>query len=147
MGVSNRKKQMLYIIAILGIVFIPFFIYKAYKLSEYHKYPGTIKGFETVYVRYPGYKIRGGYEPRHIPVIEYYSKSGISTYSEGTLNYFSFYDKGDEITVLEKKDNAYETRIYSFWYYYLLIPELIMLSLISFIFFAICKAYIIKDLN
>jgi len=51
---------MLYIVVILGIVFIPFFIYKYSKLSDYHKYPGIIKGFETVYAHYPGYKTKGG---------------------------------------------------------------------------------------
>jgi hypothetical protein len=141
---SSREKQMRYLASIIGIVFIPFFIYKYSMLSDYHKYPGVIKGFETVYARYPGYKSRGGYEPRRIPVVEYYSEKDTSVYSEGTLNYFSSYDQDQKITVLERKDNPYKTCIYSFWYYYMPIPELILLLLTSFIFFAICSVYILK---
>ena len=113
-------------------------------LSNYHKYPGTIKGFETVYAHYPGFKTKGGYEPRRIPVVEYYSVRDTSSFSEGTLNYFSFYNKGQRITVLERKDDPYKACIYSFWYYYMFIPELILLLLISFIIFAICRVYILK---
>ena len=138
---------MLYAVIILGIVFIPFFIYKTFRLSEYNKYRGKIIEVEEVNVYYPGFKNKGGYELRYIPLVEYYTKKDTSSFSEGTLNYFSFYKKGDEVTVLERKDNPYKTHIYSFWYYYLLIPELIILLLTSFILFAICRVYIIKTIN
>jgi len=124
--------------------FYPFFYLKYSKLSNYNKYPGIIKGFETVDARYPGYKTKGGYEPRRIPLVEYYSERDTSSFSEGTLNYFSYFNKGQRITVLERKDDPYKAYIYSFWYYYMFIPELILLLLISLILYAICRVYILK---
>jgi hypothetical protein len=144
MAMSKRKIELLSVVLILGIVFIPFFIYKAFMLSDYYKYSGKIKGIEGVNVSYPGFKSKGGSELKNIPIVEYYTKKDTSSFSEGTLNYFSFYNKGDEVTVLERKDDPYKTHIYSFWYYYLLIPELITLLLICMIIFAICRVYITK---
>jgi len=132
---------MLYISVILGIVFIPFFIYRDFMLSDYSKYPGKVIEIEGVNVSYPGFKGKGGSELKNFPVVEYYIEKDTFSFSEGTLNYFSFYDKGDEVTVLERKDDCYKAHIYSFWYYYLLVPELIILLLLSFIIFAIYTAY------
>jgi len=144
MVMSKKKIDLLSIVIILGIVFIPFFIYKAFMLSDYYRYPGIIKEIEKVNVSYPGLKNKGGYAIKNIPVVEYHSKKDTSSFSEGTLNYFSFYNKGDEVAIIERKDDAYKAHIYSFWYYYLLIPELIILLLLSMIIFAICRMYITK---
>jgi len=119
-------------------------MYKAYKLSDYNKYQGKVIQIEEVNVYYPGFKNKGGYEIRYIPMVEYYTVKDTSTFSDGALNYFSSYERGDIITVLEKKNDRYKTHIYSFWYYYLSIPELIILLLISFILLAICMVYVIK---
>lgn len=145
MVMSKRNIELQSVVIILGIDFIPFFIYKAFMLSDYYKYPGNIVAVEKVNIKEPynpSHK-RFGYV-RHIPVVEYYAEKDRSNFSEGTLNYFSFYKKGDEITVLERKDNHYKAHIYSFWYYYLLIPKFTILLLISFIMYAIFRVYITK---
>jgi len=144
MAMSNRSKVILCALTILGIVFIPFFIYKIDKLSEYNMYPGKVKGIEKVNVYYTGIKRRGGYAVRYIPQVEYYSAKDTSSFTDGTLTIFSYYETGDEISVLERKDDSYKAHIYSLWHYYLLVPELILLLLISFIIFAISKVFILK---
>ncbi len=92
----------------------------------------------------PKFKGSGGAEIRYIPVVEYYTKKDTSSFSEGKLNYFSSYNIGDTITVLERKDDSNKTTILSFWFYFLNTPELIFLLLICFFIYGFRKTFINK---
>lgn len=132
----SKKRKALFII--LGIIFIPFFIYKIYSLKDYNQYPGKVIDIEEVNVSLP----KSGYKVRHIPVVEYYALKDTSSFSEGKDNLFASYDIGDEVTVIERKDNPYKSSIFSFWYYFLNIPELIIMLLICFILFGFYVKFI-----
>lgn len=132
------------LIIILGIVIIPFFIYKLYKLNEYNQYLGKIIDIEKVNVSHPR---RGGghdIEVRYLPVVQYYSTKDTSSFSEGKRNLFAFYNIGDEVTVIERKDDTYKSSIFSFWYYFVSTPEVILMMLIIFVSFGFYKVFINK---
>jgi hypothetical protein len=141
----EMSKSVKALIIILGIVVIPFFIYKVCKLSEYNQYPGKIIDIEKVNVSHP--RKGGGYdnEVRYLPVVEYYSPKDTSSFSEGKRNLFAFYDIGDEVTVIERKDDTYKSSIFSFWYYFVSTPEIIVMMLIIFVSFGFYRTFIKKN--
>ncbi|MEL1244230.1 hypothetical protein AAEO56_08165 [Flavobacterium sp. DGU11] len=108
-----------------------FFSYKLIGLNEYNKYPGTITGFREAQRRYGGFRTGGGYETITIPTVEYYKDNDTINFEAGQLNYFAFYSKGENVTVLERKDDPYKTKLHTFWYYYMPIPHLIIVMLLS----------------
>lgn len=114
-------------------------------LKDYYQYPGKVIEIENVNATVQAVKGGSKTELRHIPVIEYYTKKDTSSFSEGKFNLFSFYDVGDEVTVLERKDDSYKASILSFWYYFLSIPELIVLLMLSFIKFGFYIKFIKKS--
>ena len=137
---SKNKKAL---IIILGIIFIPFFMYKLYKLDEYYRYPGKVVNLEKVNVTYV--TMRGhDYVVKNLPVVEYYTLKDTFSFSEAKQNFFSFYNVGDKVTILEKKNDSYKTTILSFWYYFMSVPELIILMLIAFVLFGSYFAFINK---
>ncbi len=115
---------------ILGIILIPFFAYKFIGLSEYNKYPAKITGFREVQRRYPGYRGGGGYENVDIPVVEYYKGKDTVSFEAGQLNYFAFYSTGEQLTVLERKDDHYRVKLHTLWYYYLPVYQFLLLFVI-----------------
>lgn len=124
---SRRKKRFL---MILGIVFIPFFIFKLYNLTNYKQYPGTVTSLRMITRTLPTHKGRSQTESYYVPVYEYYK--GIDTIrdNEESSNLFSHYGVGEKITVLEKKINHENVSILSFESYYMTIPQLVILLLL-----------------
>lgn len=116
-------------IIILGVILIPFFVYKYAGLDEYYQYPAKVTGFREVQRKYPGYRGGGGYENVDIPVIEYYNGKDTVSFEAGQRNYFAFYSTGEELTVLERKDDKYKVKLHTLWYYYLPLPQFISLLL------------------
>jgi len=124
------SKNKIAAIVLLGIVLIPFFVYKQFRLNEYNKYPGIIKGFTETDVYYPGFRGSGGYETRTMPEVEYYTQKDTFTFDAGKMSYFAKYDVGDAVTVLERKDNPDKAELYSFSGYYMQVYEFLTLILI-----------------
>jgi hypothetical protein len=135
-------------IIILGILVIPFFMYKAYMLRDYHQYRGKVTGTEEVNVWQPSYKGSGGYyAKRYLPIIEYYKNRDTSGYVEGKQNYFYNLDEGDKVTVLELKKDRYKTTVYSFWLYWINAPQLIIILLVYGILLGFYYSFIYKNLK
>lgn len=135
------KKLLLNKVLILGIIFIPFFLIKYVNLSDYNKYPGKIISIDTITIAAPVFKGSVKKEKRYNPEIEYYTEKDTISFYQRDLNYFSSYAIGDKVTVLDKKNVNNQATIKSFWYYFLSIPELIVLLLISFIIYGFRKTF------
>ena len=120
----------------LGIVFIPFFIYKQIKLKDYIKYPGVITAIEVIKEAVPGSGVQK--QARNIPVFKYYTATDTVEFRDYDLDIFSRYRVGEKITVVVKK-NIYEVDILSTGYYYFRLPELIILLFISFVLYGFQK--------
>jgi hypothetical protein len=133
MGTSKNTKAA---ILIIGIILIPFLIYKQIKVADYNQYPGVITGFTESNSYTPGFRGPATNETRVLPQLEYYTPKDTFAFDVGDMIILS-YDKGDKVTVLEKKDNPDKAVLYSFWSYYMSVPELITIMLISGVTFGI----------
>ncbi len=119
-------------IIILGILWIPFFVYKLYDLKNYNTYTGKIIRIEQANVSIPKYKNSGGgYETVYMPEVEFVKGNDTIVFLEGERNYFAyFYDVGDTVTVLEDKRDPEKWDVLGFWYR-VKVYEVIILILVS----------------
>jgi hypothetical protein len=117
---------------LLGIVWIPFFVYKLYELRNYNPYNGKIIRIEQAIVSVPTYKNSGGgYDRVYMPEVEFVKGNDTIVFLEGQRNLFAyFYDVGDTVTVLENKQLPGKFNVLGFWYH-IKIYEVIALILIS----------------
>ena len=129
-------------IIILGILFIPFFIYKYIHLSEYHLLPGKVVGFEDVSSE--DRSLKGvTYYNRTVPVIQYRWENENVAFTEGKHVALSF-SLNDKVTVLQAKNDPYKITVLSFWLYWLKFPELIILVLLFGIVYGTWYVYAYK---
>jgi hypothetical protein len=125
-------------IIILGIIWIPFFVYKLYELKNYNSYNGKVIRIEEKNVSAPKYNNRGsGYDKVYMPEVEFVKGNDTIVFLEGNRNLFAyFYNVGDTVTVLEDKRLSDKYGVLGFWYR-MKAYEVIALTLVSGIIFMI----------
>jgi hypothetical protein len=133
-------------IIILGILWIPFFVYKLYDLKNYNTYTGKVVKIEQANVRMPKFKSSGGgYETVYMPEVEFVKGSDTIVFLEGNRNYFAyFYDVGDTVTVLEYKRDNEKLSILGFWYrvkVYEVIIQMLISCILLGIYWAVRTGY------
>jgi len=128
------------------------FYLKKQELNDYYIYDGEVVGFTNVTVTESvpstrGHSSKSTYS-RDIPIIEYKNNEGVLvTYEDGNRVIFSSFDLNEKIQVLEKKDNKYNTRIFSFFYFWFHIYELVLFLLFLFIFYVFISVFFFKDFH
>lgn len=126
------------------------FYLKKQELNDYYIYDGEVIGFTNVTVTESvpstrGHSSRSTYS-RDIPIIEYKNKEGkIISYEEGHRVIFSSFELHEKIKVLENKENKYKTLVFSFFYFWFHIYELVIFILLLFIFYVFISVFFFKD--
>ncbi|MET0945438.1 MAG: hypothetical protein ABWY22_08510 [Flavobacterium sp.] len=115
------------------LVYIVFIYLKVTNLDNYYFYDGKVTGLYKV-VKSHSTGARGSVLiGREIPEIEYYKNNDTIKCDQGDLRLVTNFEVNEKIKVLEDKDNNYETKIYSLFYYWIDFNELI-LFLFAFLF-------------
>ncbi|MCA1966856.1 MAG: hypothetical protein LDL23_09415 [Flavobacterium sp.] len=132
------------VIVVLFIISAIHFYIKYYELSEYNCYTGKIIGFTDVNVRQ--IEKRGvSYFSRKIPVVEYTNEEGKKlVYEDGTRVFYSNFEINESVKVLEKNNNKYNVRIYSFFYYWIYLIHVIVIFLLTTIISGVIFKFILK---
>lgn len=114
---SSGNKEILNVILVLGIVFIPFFIYQISKKNNYNFYEGTITKIDVGRV-YSSYRGQKRYDVIYQPTVRYIRNNDTLIFTEGRQNLFAyFYKPEDRVSVAEEKEQPWNNRIYTFWYF------------------------------
>lgn len=126
------------------VVFLIFISLKSCELKSYRIYEGKVTGFEEVNIKYTTYS-RGRYGSGNgkmtIPLFEYYKGNDTIQSSEGCIVLLSNFKVGEKIEVLENREFKNKVRIYSFFYFWLRFPEIIILILLCVIVYGCFKLY------
>jgi hypothetical protein len=134
---------------ILAFALVVYYLKKE-ELKEYTIYEAKVVGFTNVTVTESvpstrGHSSRTTYS-RDIPIIEYKNKEGKTiSYEEGHRVIFSSFELNEKIRILENKENKYKIKVYSFFYFWFHIYELVIFILLLFIFYVFISAFIFND--
>ena len=134
---------------ILAFALVVYYLKKE-ELKEYTIYEAKVVGFTNVTVTESvpstrGHSSRTTYS-RDIPIIEYKNNEGkIISYEEGHRVIFSSFELNEKIRILENKENKYKITVYSFFYFWFHIYELVIFILLLFIFYVFISAFIFND--
>lgn len=123
---------------------------KKEELEEYTIYDAKVVGFTNVTVTESVPSTRGHSSKhtysRNIPIIEYKNNEGkIISYEDGNRVIFSSFELNEKIRILENKENKYKIKVYSFFYFWFHIYELVIFILLLFIFYVFISAFIFND--
>lgn len=144
------------IASVLVILFSAHFCIKIYELRDYNIYNGKVIGFEKLLALDHTYSKVGGSESfgveRTIPIVEYYTATDTLQHSEGrrSLSYYLIndesviYNLGENIRVIQEKNDADEIRLLTLFHYWLYTHELIFIVLMGIIFYGFHKVYMRK---
>jgi hypothetical protein len=121
---------------------------KWYNLKDYKIYDAKIIGFEKVNVTMPT-SLRGKSNSSYTkitPIVEYYRLSNDTVkYYDGKRVFYSSFNKNEKIRVLEDKRNEYNTTIFSLFYYWLEVSEIILLALLATMIIGFYKVFLKND--
>lgn len=126
------------------VVFLIFISLKSCELKSYRIYEGKVTGFEEVITKYTTYsrgRYGSGYGKMTIPLFEYYKDNDTIQSSEGCIVLLSNFKVGEKIEVLENREFKNKVRIYSFFYFWLRFPEIIILILLCVMVYGCLKLY------
>ena len=133
----------------LAFALVIFYI-KNDELKEYYIFDGEVIGFTNVTVSESvpstrGHSHKSTYS-RDIPIIQYQDGNDkLVTYEEGHRVIFSSFELHEKVKVLENKKNSYKTVVFSFFYFWFHVYELVIFLLLLFIFYVFISAFIFKD--
>jgi len=135
-----KKIALIVLIVIFGI----HFSLRFNELNDYNEFPGKIIGFTDVNARQVE-KNGVSYIAITIPVVEYINGKGEKLiYEDGTRVFYSNFKINEKVKVLENKKNKYNVRIYSFFYYWIYLIDLILIFLLTTIICGVIYKFILK---
>ena len=135
-----KKIALIVLIVIFGI----HFSLRFNELNDYNEFPGKIIGFTDVNARQVE-KNGVSYIAITIPVVEYINSKGEKLiYEAGTRVFYSNFKINEKVKVLENKKNKYNVRIYSFFYYWIYLIDLILIFLLTTIICGVIYKFILK---
>ena len=135
-----KKIALIVLIVIFGI----HFSLRFNELNDYNEFPGKIIGFTDVNARQVE-KNGVSYIAITIPVVEYINSKGEKLiYEDGTRVFYSNFKINEKVKVLENKKNKYNVRIYSFFYYWIYLIDLILIFLLTTIICGVIYKLILK---
>ncbi|KAF2508488.1 hypothetical protein EYY60_15270 [Flavobacterium zhairuonense] len=119
----------------LLVVYCCFIYLKVANLDNYNFYEGKVIGLHKISSKYSGAGRGSGWVriSREIPEIEYYKNYDTIKCDQGELRLVTNFKINEKLIVLEDKENEYEVKIYSLFYYWIDYNELI-LCLLGFLF-------------
>lgn len=135
-----KKIALIVLIVIFGI----HFSLRFNELNDYNEFQGKIIGFTDVNARQVE-KNGVSYIAITIPVVEYINGKGEKLiYEDGTRVFYSNFKINEKVKVLENKMNKYNVRIYSFFYYWVYLIDLILIFLLTTIICGVIYKFILK---
>lgn len=117
----------------LFIVYSGFIFLKVENLDKYNFYEGKIIGIRNITSSHTAGRGGSVLINRNIPEVEYYKDNDTIRYDQGELRLVTNFELNEKVTILENKEDEYENKIYSLFYYWIDYNELI-LCLLAFLF-------------
>ncbi|WP_291152907.1 hypothetical protein [Flavobacterium sp. UBA7680] len=117
----------------LFIVYTGFIFLKVENLDNYNFYEGKIIGIRNITSSHTSGRGGAVLINRNIPEVEYYKDNDTIRYDQGELRLVTNFELNEKVTILENKEDEYENKIYSLFYYWIDYNELI-LCLLAFLF-------------
>ncbi|WP_343697468.1 hypothetical protein [Flavobacterium sp.] len=126
----------------LFIVYSGFIFLKVKNLDNYNFYEGKIIGLREITSSHTSGRGGSVLINRNIPEVEYYKGKDTIRYDQGELRLVTNFELNEKVTILENKENEYENKIYSLFYYWIDYNELILFLLAFLFVFGYIKNFI-----
>lgn len=125
------------------LVFFLFFLHKYIEIKDFDLIQGKVIAIEKVTVKECPYKGRKCiYVDKYLPIIEFYCGNKRVEFLEGGDILFKTLDAGDKLGIfVDINNNCYKVKINKLFYYWIQIPDLILIGLLLLIMTGTIKVF------
>lgn len=122
------------------VIIVLFFVLKRLLINNYDKMPAKVIDIETIMVK-KCVRNRCQYIKLEMPVIEFYLNNDRVVFEYGKEPLFETLNKNEVIEILIDKENKNNIIPNALFYYWLTLPDLILIGLVSFIYTGTIKVF------
>jgi hypothetical protein len=133
------KSSLFKVIAFVVLVFI---FCKNQNLNNYYLFEGKVVGFDHVTIKKSYYRSRGAYIKMVIPKVEYYRAKDTVRCDVGETKMFTNFEINEKVVILENKENQYDTKLFTLFYYWIDFMEIVFLGLVITIIYGFIYVFI-----
>jgi hypothetical protein len=120
------SKDFKLLLGITTTIFSIFFIIDCLSLKNYNIYEGKIIGFDNRSTTYSDGKQGNVKINWDIPKMEYYKNNDTIICEDGRLVLISSFGLNEKIRVLESKNDKFQVKIFSFFYYWINFQKIVI---------------------
>ncbi|MCO6163933.1 hypothetical protein [Flavobacterium sp. NRK F7] len=124
------------------LVFFIFFLYKYIEIKDFDLIQGKVIAIEKVTVKECSRSGGCKYVDKYLPVIAFYCGDKKMEFSEGGEIVFNSLDAGDKVDLFVDTNNCYKVKINKLFYYWIQIPDLILIGLLLLIMTGTIKVFL-----